>query len=159
LQVTWNCKANENIPTLIRGIHDLKNMNRHTWREGDKWTDWLTNFSFNLNAFDLHVMETLFKKYNKKSYIDWKLRWKVVYKVHTIIAHDAWCMMHYGQVSYRWRQSLITCIGVRITWPRVGVLKLSFLRRTNIHYTISSTQYYYQGRFSTISRSRSNVKN
>jgi hypothetical protein len=37
--VTSNCKANRNILSLIRGIRDLKNMNRHTWREGDKSTD------------------------------------------------------------------------------------------------------------------------
>jgi ribonuclease HI len=61
--VTGNCNANGNVPTLIRRIRDLKNMNwqvqiNHTWREGNRSADWLANFSFNFNSFDLHVMES-----------------------------------------------------------------------------------------------------
>jgi ribonuclease HI len=62
--VIGNCNANRNIPILIRRIRDLKNMNwqvqiNHTWGKGNRLADWLANFSFNLNYFDLHVMETL----------------------------------------------------------------------------------------------------
>ncbi|KAK2367430.1 heat shock 70 kDa protein [Trifolium repens] len=56
--------SNGNIPTLIRHIRDLENMNwqvpiNHTWREGNRSADWLANFSLNFNSFDLQVMETL----------------------------------------------------------------------------------------------------
>ncbi|CAJ2669285.1 unnamed protein product [Trifolium pratense] len=61
--VTGNCNVNGNIPTLIKRIRDLKNMNwhvqfNHTWREGNRSADWLANFSLTLNSFDLHVLES-----------------------------------------------------------------------------------------------------
>ncbi|GAU15867.1 hypothetical protein TSUD_40880 [Trifolium subterraneum] len=60
--VTGNCTMNGSIPTLVRRIRDLKSMNwqvhiNHTWREGNKSTDWLANFSLSLNSFELHVLE------------------------------------------------------------------------------------------------------
>jgi hypothetical protein len=61
--VTENCNINGNVPTLIKHIRNLKNMNwqveiNHTGREGNRSTDWLTNFSFTLNSFDLYFIET-----------------------------------------------------------------------------------------------------
>ncbi|GAU30478.1 hypothetical protein TSUD_18580 [Trifolium subterraneum] len=61
--VTKQCNVNGNIPTLIKCIHDLKNMNwhvqfNHTWREGNRSADWLANFSLTLNSYDLQVLET-----------------------------------------------------------------------------------------------------
>ncbi|KAK2409175.1 heat shock 70 kDa protein [Trifolium repens] len=59
--VTGNCNVNGNIPTLIKRIRYLKNMNwhvqfNHTWREGNRSADWLANFSLTLNSLDLHVL-------------------------------------------------------------------------------------------------------
>jgi ribonuclease HI len=73
--VTGNCNTNGNISTLIRRIRDLKNMNwqvqiNHTWREGNKSADWLANFSFNFNSFDLHVMETLARELQSLLFYD-----------------------------------------------------------------------------------------
>ncbi|PNX95042.1 ribonuclease H [Trifolium pratense] len=61
--VTGNYNDNRNIPTLVRRIRDLTNLNwhvqiNHTWREGNKSADWLANYSLTLNSFDLHVLET-----------------------------------------------------------------------------------------------------
>ncbi|GAU49481.1 hypothetical protein TSUD_286190 [Trifolium subterraneum] len=61
--VTGNCMVNGRIPTLVKRIHDLKNLDwqvqmNHTWREGNKPADWLANFSLTLNSFDLHTYET-----------------------------------------------------------------------------------------------------
>ncbi|GAU23111.1 hypothetical protein TSUD_305580 [Trifolium subterraneum] len=61
--VTGNCKVNGRIPTLVRRIRDLKNLDwqvqiNHTWREGNRPADWLANFSLTLNSFDLHTYET-----------------------------------------------------------------------------------------------------
>jgi hypothetical protein len=60
--VTGNCNSKGDIPTLIRCIRDLKNMNwqvqmNHTWREGNGSTDWPTNFTLTLNSLNLHVLE------------------------------------------------------------------------------------------------------
>jgi hypothetical protein len=30
----------------------------HTWREGNRSADWLANFNFSLDSFNIHVMET-----------------------------------------------------------------------------------------------------
>jgi hypothetical protein len=30
----------------------------HTWREGNRSADWLVNFNFSLDSFNIHVMET-----------------------------------------------------------------------------------------------------
>jgi hypothetical protein len=56
--VTRNCNINRNIPTLIKRIRDLKNMNfqveiNHAWRERNRSTNWLANFSLTLNSFHL----------------------------------------------------------------------------------------------------------
>jgi ribonuclease HI len=64
---TRNCNASTNILTLIRRICDLKNMSwqfqiNYTWREGNRSADWLVNVSFNLNYFDLHIMETFLER-------------------------------------------------------------------------------------------------
>ncbi|GAU26504.1 hypothetical protein TSUD_361370 [Trifolium subterraneum] len=61
--VTKQCNVNGNIPTLVKRIHDLKNMNwhvqfNHTWREGNRSADWLANFSLTLNSYDMQVLET-----------------------------------------------------------------------------------------------------
>ncbi|GAU39340.1 hypothetical protein TSUD_60910 [Trifolium subterraneum] len=61
--VTGNCKVNRRIPTLIRRIRALKNLDwqvqiNHIWREGHKPADWLANVSLTLNSFDLHTFET-----------------------------------------------------------------------------------------------------
>ncbi|XP_045831229.1 uncharacterized protein LOC123922567 [Trifolium pratense] len=61
--VTGNCNVNDNIPTLVRRIRDLTNMNwhvqiNHTWHEGNKSAYRLANYSLTLNSFDLHVLET-----------------------------------------------------------------------------------------------------
>ncbi|PNX96857.1 receptor-like kinase [Trifolium pratense] len=61
--VTEKCNVNGNISTLIKRIHDLKNMNwhvyfNHTWREENRSADWLANFSLTLNSYELRVLET-----------------------------------------------------------------------------------------------------
>jgi hypothetical protein len=30
----------------------------HTWREGNRSVDWLANFNFHVDSFDIYVMET-----------------------------------------------------------------------------------------------------
>ncbi|GAU44764.1 hypothetical protein TSUD_246570 [Trifolium subterraneum] len=62
--VTGNCNVNENIPTLIKCIRSLKNMNwhvqfNHKWREGNRSVDWLANFDLTLSSFDLQVLGSL----------------------------------------------------------------------------------------------------
>jgi len=61
--ITRKVKINGNPPTLIRRIQDLLKLNwqvhfNHTWREGNKSADWMANFSFSLDSFNIHVMET-----------------------------------------------------------------------------------------------------
>ncbi|PNX74306.1 hypothetical protein L195_g030223 [Trifolium pratense] len=61
--VVGKCNVNGRIPTLIRRIRDLMNMNwqvqiTHIWREENKSADWLANFSLTLDSFDLHIFET-----------------------------------------------------------------------------------------------------
>ncbi|KAK2430165.1 hypothetical protein QL285_028533 [Trifolium repens] len=60
---TRNYNASTNILIMIRRICDLKNMSwqfqiNYIWCEGNRSADWLVNVSFNLNYFDLHIMET-----------------------------------------------------------------------------------------------------
>jgi len=50
-------------PTLVHRIQELLKLNwhmhfNHTWREGNRSADWLANFSFSLNSFEIYVMET-----------------------------------------------------------------------------------------------------
>ncbi|GAU34538.1 hypothetical protein TSUD_219210 [Trifolium subterraneum] len=73
--VTGNCNVNGNIPTLLKRIRDLINMNwdvqiNHTWREGNKSADWLANYSLTLNSFDLHVLETPLRKLQSLLFYD-----------------------------------------------------------------------------------------
>jgi hypothetical protein len=61
--ITRKVTINGNPPTLIRRIQDLLKLNwqvhfNHTWREGNKSADWMANFSFSLDSFNIHVMET-----------------------------------------------------------------------------------------------------
>jgi len=51
--ITRKVKINGKPPTLIRRIQDLLNLNwqvhfNHTWREGNRSADWMTNFNFSL---------------------------------------------------------------------------------------------------------------
>jgi hypothetical protein len=60
---TWNARINGKPITLVRCIHELLELNwhvqvKHTWQEENRSVDWLTNFSFSLNSFQIHVMET-----------------------------------------------------------------------------------------------------
>jgi hypothetical protein len=57
------CRINGKPITLVRCIHELLELNwhvqvKHTWQEENRSVDWLTNFSFSLNSFQIHVMET-----------------------------------------------------------------------------------------------------
>jgi hypothetical protein len=50
-------------PTLVQRIQELLKLNwqmhfNHTWWEGNRSADWPANFSFSLNSFQIHVMET-----------------------------------------------------------------------------------------------------
>jgi hypothetical protein len=61
--ITGKVKINGNPPILIRRIQELLKLNwqvhfNHTWREGNKSADWLANFSFSLDFFNTHIMET-----------------------------------------------------------------------------------------------------
>jgi ribonuclease HI len=61
--ITGKVKINGNPPTLIHRIQDLLKLNwqvhfNHIWREGNRSADWLANFSFSLDSFNTHVMET-----------------------------------------------------------------------------------------------------
>ncbi|KAK2446639.1 SKP1 protein [Trifolium repens] len=62
--ITGKVKFNGNPPTLVRRIGELIKLNywqvqfNHTCREGNISADWMTNFSFSLNSFNIHVMET-----------------------------------------------------------------------------------------------------
>ncbi|CAJ2653897.1 unnamed protein product [Trifolium pratense] len=60
--ITRKVKSNGNPPTLVRRIQELLKLNwqvhfNHTWREGNRSADWLANFSFSLDSFNIHVME------------------------------------------------------------------------------------------------------
>ncbi|GAU25598.1 hypothetical protein TSUD_260320 [Trifolium subterraneum] len=60
--ITGKVKINGNPPTLVRRIQELLKLNwqvhfNHTWREGNRSVDWLANFSFSLDSFNIHVME------------------------------------------------------------------------------------------------------
>ncbi|CAJ2648154.1 unnamed protein product [Trifolium pratense] len=61
--ITGKVKINGSPPTLIRRIQKLLKLNwqvhfNHTLREGNRSADWLANFSFSLDSFNTHVMET-----------------------------------------------------------------------------------------------------
>jgi hypothetical protein len=61
--ITGKVKFNGNPPTLVRRIEELLKFNwqvqfNHICREGNKSADWMTNFHFSLNSFNIHVMET-----------------------------------------------------------------------------------------------------
>jgi ribonuclease HI len=61
--ITGKVKFNGNPPTLVRRIGELIKLNwqvqfNHTCREGNISADWMANFSFSLNSFNIHVMET-----------------------------------------------------------------------------------------------------
>jgi len=61
--VSNNCKINGVIPSLIRRIQELLRRDWHTqvihtWREGNRCADWLANFSFSLDSWNLLVLET-----------------------------------------------------------------------------------------------------
>jgi ribonuclease HI len=61
--IMGNVKINGKRSTLVRRIQELMELNwqvqfNHTWREGNTSADWRTNFSFSLNSFQIHVMET-----------------------------------------------------------------------------------------------------
>ncbi|CAJ2647032.1 unnamed protein product [Trifolium pratense] len=61
--ITGKARINGKPPTLVRRIQELLKLNwqvqiNHTWREGNRCADWLANFSFSLNSFQIHVMKT-----------------------------------------------------------------------------------------------------
>jgi ribonuclease HI len=61
--VTKKKNFNGNIPTLVRRIRQLLQLNwqvhlSHTWREGNRSADWLANFSYTLSSFDVHFLES-----------------------------------------------------------------------------------------------------
>jgi len=73
--ITGKCNINGDVPTLIRLIHDLKNMSwrvqiNHTWRDGNISTNWLANFSLFLDTFDLHMIETPPKELQRLLFYD-----------------------------------------------------------------------------------------
>jgi ribonuclease HI len=54
--ITGKVKVNGNPPILVRRIQQLLKFNwhvrfNHTWREENRSTDWLANFSFSLDSF------------------------------------------------------------------------------------------------------------
>ncbi|GAU41583.1 hypothetical protein TSUD_271920 [Trifolium subterraneum] len=61
--IMGNVKINGKPPILVCRIQELLKLNwqvqfKHIWREGNRSADWLANFSFSLNSFQIHVMET-----------------------------------------------------------------------------------------------------
>jgi ribonuclease HI len=61
--VTKKKNFNGNIPTLVRRIRQLLQLNwqvhlSHTWREGNRSADWLANFSYTLSSFNVHFLES-----------------------------------------------------------------------------------------------------
>jgi hypothetical protein len=61
--VTNNYKFSGVVPTLVQRIRNLLALDwrvqfRHTWREGNRCTDWLANFSLSLDSFVCARMET-----------------------------------------------------------------------------------------------------
>ncbi|GAU49093.1 hypothetical protein TSUD_137780 [Trifolium subterraneum] len=61
--VTERIKLNGSTPTLVVRIRNLLALSwqvilSHTWHEGNRSTDWLANFSYSLDSFDIHVLET-----------------------------------------------------------------------------------------------------
>jgi hypothetical protein len=65
--ITWKVKINGNPPTLVHCIQGFLKLNwqmhfNHTWREGNRSVDWLANFSFSLDSFNIYVIETPSRK-------------------------------------------------------------------------------------------------
>ncbi|WJX23886.1 hypothetical protein P8452_13068 [Trifolium repens] len=61
--VTNRVKLDGRTPTLVLRIKHLLALSwqvilSHTWREGNRSADWLANFSYSLDSFDIHVLET-----------------------------------------------------------------------------------------------------
>jgi len=53
--ITGKININDNLPTLVRRIHELLKLNwqvqfNHTWREGNMSADWLANLSFSMDS-------------------------------------------------------------------------------------------------------------
>jgi hypothetical protein len=64
--VTDGVKLNGRTPTLVFRISQLFALSwhcqvilSHTWREWSTRANWLANFSYSLNFFDIHILETL----------------------------------------------------------------------------------------------------
>lgn len=61
--ITGTVKFKGRPSTLVYRIQELLKLNwqvhfYHTWRDENRSVDWLTNFSFSLNSFQIHIMET-----------------------------------------------------------------------------------------------------
>jgi hypothetical protein len=61
--VTDRVKLNWSTPTSVLRIRHLLALSwqvilSHTWREGNRSADWLANFSYSLDSFDINVLET-----------------------------------------------------------------------------------------------------
>jgi len=60
--ITENCNFGGTTPTLVKRIQQLLSLSwtvkiTHTWREGNKSTDWLANFSISMDSLDFHILE------------------------------------------------------------------------------------------------------
>lgn len=68
-------KFSGTISTLVQCIHNLLPLNwstqfRHTWRECNHCTDWLTNFSLSLDSLSCTILETPPNKLHKLFFDD-----------------------------------------------------------------------------------------
>jgi len=66
--VTRSCKLNKHTSILVRHIQDLALLHgniafKHTCREGSRCADWLPNFSFNQNSYNVRILESPLKSF------------------------------------------------------------------------------------------------